>query len=532
MSLKRFATILILLYVFTCISAAATNRPNILFILADDLGYGDVACYNPEAKAPTPHLDALARQGMRFTDAHSPSTVCTPTRYSLLTGRMAFRTGKGGVFTGVGGPCLIKPARLTLGGMLKEQGYVTAMFGKWHIGMTFYDQDGKPINQGGMTGVKRIDYTRPATGAPIQRGFDQFYGTVSCPTTDWLYAYVDGDRIPVPPTGLLDKTDLPKHPYANDNRRGTIAPNFDLEEVDLVFLKKSQAFLRNHVRKDPDKPFFLFHSMQAVHLPSFPADPFKGKTKAGPHGDFIFEMDWIVGELMKTLDELDLTNNTIVMFGSDNGPEVPTVIAMRRDHQHDGARPWRGVKRDQWEGGHRTPFIVRWPGKVKAGTVCDEPLSLTDVFATCAAIVGATLPNDAAEDSFNMLPVLLGTQGKQRVRPYLLQQTWTLMMSIRQGDWKLLDHKGSGGNNYERDGEWGLKQYAIADTDPDAPGQLYNLADDPGETINVYSKHPEIVTRLKALLEEAKTSGRSAPKRRTGGMGFTVPGSLVTNKTY
>jgi len=532
MSLNRFATILILSFVFACISAAATNRPNILFILADDLGYGDVACYNPEAKAPTPHLDALARQGMRFTDAHSPSTVCTPTRYSLLTGRMAFRTGKGGVFTGVGGPCLIKPDRLTLGGMLEEQGYATAMFGKWHIGMTFYDQDGKPIHQGGMAGVKRIDYTRPATGAPIHRGFDQFYGTVSCPTTDWLYAYVDGDRIPVPPTGLLDKTYLPKHPYANDNRRGMIAPNFDLEKVDLVFLKKSQAFLRNHVRKHPDKPFFLFHSMQAVHLPSFPADPFKGKTQAGPHGDFIFEMDWIVGELMKTLDELDLADNTIVMFGSDNGPEVPTVIAMRRDHQHDGARPWRGVKRDQWEGGHRTPFIVRWPGKVKAGAVCDEPLSLTDVFATCAAIVGATLPNDAAEDSFNMLPVLLGTQGKQRVRPYLLQQTWTLKMSIRQGDWKLLDHKGSGGSNYERDGEWGLKQYAIADTDPDAPGQLYNLASDPGETINVYSKHPEIVTRLKALLEEAKTSGRTAPKRRIGGMGFTVPGSFVTNKTY
>ncbi len=510
---NRFAFMLILSLVFIGVSAAATNQPNILFILADDLGYGDIGCYNPEAKAPTPHLDALARQGMRFTDAHSPSTVCTPTRYSLLTGRMAFRTGKGGVFTGVGGPCMIKPERLTLGEMLKTQGYATAMFGKWHIGMTFYDKDGKPINQDGLKGVNRIDYSRPATGTPIHRGFDQFYGTVSCPTTDWLYAYVDGDRIPVPPTGLLDKTNLPKHPYANDNRRGMVAPNFDVEEVDLVFLKKSRAFLRSHVKKNPDKPFFLFHSMQAVHLPSFPADPFKGRTQAGPHGDFIFEMDWIVGELMNTLDRLGIADNTIVMFGSDNGPEVPTVIAMRRDHKHDGARPWRGVKRDQWEGGHRTPFIVRWPGKVKVGTVCDEPLSLTDVFATCAAIVNAKLPNDAAEDSFNMLPVLLGQQGSPRVRPYVLQQTWSLKMSLRKGHWKLLDHKGSGGSNYERDGEWGLKQYAIADTDPDAPGQLYDLARDPGETINVYSKHPEIVAELKALLEEAKTSGRTAPER-------------------
>jgi len=513
MHLSRFAVMGILSFVVTGISAAADNQSNIVFILADDLGYGDVACYNPEAKAPTPHLDALAAQGMRFTDAHSPSTVCTPTRYSLLTGRMAFRTGKGGVFTGVGGPCMIEAERLTLGSMLQAQGYATAMFGKWHIGMTFYDKDGEPIHQDGMKGVKRIDYARPATGSPIHRGFDQFYGTVSCPTTDWLYAYVDGDRIPVPPTGLLDKTNLPKHPYANDNRRGMIAPNFDVEKVDLAFLKKSQAFLRSHVSQNPNKPFFLFHSMQAVHLPSFPADPFKGKTQAGPHGDFIFEMDWIVGELMKTLDELGIADNTIVMFGSDNGPEVPTVIAMRRDHQHDGARPWRGVKRDQWEGGHRTPFIVRWPGKVKAGAVCDEPLSLTDVFATCAAIVDAKLPNDAAEDSFNMLPVLLGQQGTRRVRPYVLQQTWTLKMSLRKGHWKLLDHKGSGGSNYERDGEWGLKQYAIADTDPDAPGQLYNLASDPGETINLYSKHPKIVAELKALLEEAKTSGRTAPKR-------------------
>ena len=201
----------ILSFVGIGISAAADNQPNILFILADDLGYGNVACYNPEAKAPTPHLDALAGQGMRFTDAHSPSTVCTPTRYSLLTGRMAFRTGKGGVGAGVGGPCMIEAERLTLASMLKQQGYATAMFGKWHIGMTFYDRDGKPIKDQGIEGVKRIDYARPATGAPIHRGFDQFYGTVSCPTTAWLYAYVEGDRIPVPPTGLLDKTNLPKH---------------------------------------------------------------------------------------------------------------------------------------------------------------------------------------------------------------------------------------------------------------------------------------------------------------------------------
>jgi arylsulfatase A-like enzyme len=186
---------------------------------------------------------------------------------------------------------------------------------------------------------------------------------------------------------------------------------------------------------------------------------------------------------------------------------------MRSDHRHDGARPWRGVKRDQWEGGHRTPFIVRWPGKVKPGSVSDQLTSLTDVFATCAAITGGRLPNEAAEDSYDMLPVLTGKQGDKPVRPYLLQQTNSLAMSVRRGEWKLLDHQGSGGNNYERVGEWGMKPYALPDTDPDAPGQLYHLAKDPGETNNIYSKHPEIVSELKALLEQARESGRSAPAR-------------------
>ena len=283
---------------------AHRQRPNILLILADDLGYGDIGCYNRESKVPTPNLDQLAKQGMRFTDAHSPSTVCTPTRYSLLTGRMAFRTGMKGVFTGAGGPCLIEPSRLTLPELLHQQGYATAMVGKWHIGMTFHDKDGHPINENGLEAVKRIDYSRPIPDAPIHRGFDQFFGTACCPTTDWLYAYIDGDRIPEPPTHVLDRTPLPKHPYSRDNRPGMIAPGYDLEQVDLVFLEKSQEFLRRHVREHSETPFFLFHSTQAVHLPSFPADRFQGKTTAGPHGDFIFELDYVVGELLRTLDEL------------------------------------------------------------------------------------------------------------------------------------------------------------------------------------------------------------------------------------
>ena len=507
---QRLALFYVLVFGLIC-SATAENLPNILFILADDLGYGDVGCYNAQSKVPTPNLDQLARQGIRLIDAHSPSTVCTPTRYSLLTGRMAFRTGMQGVFTGAGGPCMIEKDRLTLPQMLRNAGYKTAMFGKWHVGMTFFDDAGKAIHQNGLPAVKRIDYGRTIPDAPIHRGFDHFFGTVCCPTTDWLYAFVDGDRIPVPPTKIVDRSRLPTHPYSRDNRPGMIAPDFDLEEVDLLFLEKSQQFLKQHVKTNPGQPFFLFHSTQAVHLPSFPADQFKGKTKAGPHGDFIFELDYVVGELLKTLQEAGVAENTLVMFSSDNGPEVTSTIHMRGDHQHDGARPWRGMKRDNWEGGHRVPFIARWPGKIEPGSTSDQTLNLTDVMATCAAIVGADLPNQAAEDSENLLPALVGTAPKEMIRPYTMHQTISLALAIRKGSWKYLDHKGSGGNSYARPH---LKPFALPDTAPEATGQLYNLQTDPGETINLAGKHPEIVTELKAKLEQYKQSGRSVPQRK------------------
>ena len=489
-------------------------RPNVVLILADDLGYGDVGCYNPESKVPTPNIDRLARQGMLFSDAHSPSTVCTPTRYSILTGRMAFRTGMRGVFTGAGGPCMIEESRPTIGSMLQDKGYTTALFGKWHVGMTFLDKQGQPINKNGLEAVQRIDYSRPITDAPVHRGFDHFFGTVCCPTTDWLYAFIEGDRIPVPPTGIIDREPLPNHPYSQDNRPGMIAPGYDMEEIDLVFLEKSPAFLEERSDKSPEKPFFLFHSTQAVHLPSFAADAFKGKTKAGPHGDFIFELDHVVGELMRALDKHGLSENTLVVLSSDNGPEVPTVISMRNDHEHDGARPWRGVKRDNWEGGHRVPFIARWPGRIAPGSRSEQTICLTDLMATCAAVAGAVLPQDAAEDSYSFLPTLLGEDPGKSRREYTLHQTISLALAIRRGPWKYLDHRGSGGNDYSREGRWGMKPYALPERAPEAPGQLYRLDEDPGETNNLYFEHPKIVTELKAKMGEFKASGRSAPDRR------------------
>ena len=501
--------------------SSVDSYPNVLLIYADDLGYGDVGCYNPESKVPTPHMDHLATEGIRFADAHSPSTVCTPSRYSVMTGRMAFRLDYAGVFTGVQGPCLIAEDRLTLPEMLKERGYETALFGKWHIGMTFRDKEGQPVYElqdaivaehgrlsSGIKLVEIVDFSKKIEGGPLDHGFDHFYGTACCPTTDWLYSYIDGNIVPNPPAGLLDrqKEGLPTHPYSRDNRLGYISDDFDLQEVDMVFLEKSQAFLRNHAAQNPAKPFFLFHSAQAVHLPSFPSKDFRGETNAGPHGDFIYQFDHIVGELLKSLDSLGMAENTLVIVTSDNGPEVPTSIAMRGDQNHNGSRPWRGMKRDQWEGGHRVPFIARWPGLIEAGSVSDQTICQTDIMATCAAFLGYDLPHDAAEDSFNILPALLHEDNGTPIRPFTLHQTNRLALAIRKGSWKYLDHQGSGGNVYNQER---LQPFVLSESAPDAPGQLYNLDTDPGETKNLYFERPELVKELKALLEEAKESGRS-----------------------
>ena len=511
--MKFYLLVILSFFTFTC--SSKQQLPNVIFILADDLGYGDVGVYNSNSKIPTPNLDRMAKEGMMFTDAHSPSTVCTPTRYSLLTGRMAFRTGKVGVFNTPGGPSMIEKERLTIGKMLQSKGYKTAVVGKWHLGLTFFDKDGKHIREGGIEAVQRIDFSQKIPDSPLSRGFDYFFGTPNCPTTDQLYAYMEGDSFPVPPNMLLDKAPLPKHIYSLDNDYGMIAPDFDLEEVDNKFLSKSIQFIENHSKTSKNQPFFLFHSAQAVHLPSFPSDEFKGKTSFGPHGDFIFQLDHIVGEIIKTVNDNGFGDNTLIIFSSDNGPEVPTVVNMRKDYNHDGAYPLRGVKRDNWEGGHRVPFIAYWPGKIKPGNVSNQMTSLTDLMATLADIIDFDLPNDAGEDSYSILPVFLGKS--EEIRKYMIQQSIEppgsniVRLSIRKGPWKYLDHKGSGGNQYiNNDDYWSMPiEKNIPNDLTGAPGQLYNLNWDLGETKNLYFEYPKIRDELIKKLNEFKKSGRS-----------------------
>ena len=497
--------------------AEKTDYPNIILIYADDLGYGDLSCYNPDSAYNTPRIDKMAAEGIRFTDAHSPSTICSPSRYGLYSGQQIFRsTGRGGgAWEGPGGPSYLKPGTLTLGGMLQETGYRTGVFGKWHVGLTWLDRDGKRLG-GGFENSLLIDYQKstPLVDGPNARGFDESFVTPNCPTTDPLYLYIENGFVPVPASMRHKRENLPNPggKWRWDNDEGWMAPGYEFVNADLLFFEKTKRFMVDHFKRFPDRPVFAVLSTQIAHAPVLPADEFNDSTKAGPRGDFVFELDTLVGRVLDLIEELEIDDQTLVLFNADNGPETLHVAWMREDHNHDPSGGWRGMKRDGWEGGHRVPYIVRWPNRIPPEQVSDQLTSTTDIVATLASVVGYQLPDDAAVDSFDMLPVLLGTQPADRsIRPHLLTQSFRGEFQIRQGSWKLLDHKGSGGNNYTNGL---LKQYALPETEPEAEGQLYNLNTDPGERTNLYFKESTKRKELQTLLEQLKKSGRSTPTDR------------------
>lgn len=495
----------------------AQELPNILFIYADDLGFGDLSCYNPESAYETPRLDQMAAEGIRFTDAHSPSTICSPSRYGLFSGQQIYRsTGRGGgAFEGPGGPSYLKPGTLTLAEMLKEKGYRTGVFGKWHVGLTWLDKDGKRLG-GGFENSLLIDYEKstPLVDGPNERGFDESFVTPNCPTTDPLYVYIENGLVPEPASQRHQRSNLPNPggKWRWDNDEGWMAPGYEFVNADLLFYDKTRQFITEHRRLRPDQPFFAVLSTQIAHAPVLPAEEFREKTKAGARGDFVHELDTLVGRLIDLVTELGIEENTLILFNADNGPETMHVHWMREDHDHDPAGGWRGMKRDGWEGGHRVPFIARWPKRIPQGQVSDQMTNTTDIFATLASVVGYELPEEAARDSFDMLPAMLGTQDpNQSIRPHLLTQSFRGEFQIRLGEWKYLDHQGSGGNRYDRGF---MSSYALPDSEPEAPGQLYNLATDPGETKNLFYQNDAKRIQMQKLLEQLKESGRSAPKKR------------------
>lgn len=499
-------------------AVAEQDLPNIVIIYADDLGYGDLSSYNANAAYQTPRLDRMAAEGIRFTDAHSPSTICSPSRYGLYSGQQIYRsTGRGGgAFEGPGGPSYLKPGTLTIGDMLKQKGYRTGVFGKWHVGLTWLDENGNRLG-GGFENSLLIDYEKstPLIDGPNTRGFDESFVTPNCPTTDPLYIYIENGMVPSPASQRHRRANLPNPggKWRWDNDEGWMAPDYEFVQADLLFTKKATEFITDHRKTNPEQPFFVVLSTQICHAPVLPAPAFNDITSGGPRADFVYQLDSLVGRILDLIRDLGIDEDTLILFNSDNGPETMHVNWMRQDHDHDPSGGWRGMKRDGWEGGHRVPFIARWPTRIPAGQISDQMTSTTDIFATVASVVGYELPTDAATDSFDMLPAMLGiSDPNSSIRPHLLTQSFRGEFQVRRGDWKYLDHQGSGGNNYANGM---LKQYASPDTEPDAPGQLYDLSSDPGETTNLYFKEMAIRQELQALLAKLKQQGRSAPMSRT-----------------
>lgn len=495
-------------------SAAGTSRvPSIVVILADDLGYGDLACNNPQSKIPTPHADRLAAEGMRFTDAHSPSAVCTPTRYSLLTGRYHWRSRlKSGVLDGLSPP-LIEADRVTVASFLRDHGYATACVGKWHLGLQWTRTDGAPENEDraeqGVRPGYDIDYGRSFSGGPLALGFDRFFG-IAASLNMPPFCYLEGDRVLRLPT-LRQERIRDANFLATDE--GVRSPDFTNYGVLPRLVGEAIGFIEDRSAAAPDRPFFLYLPLPSPHLPVVVNQEYRGRSRAGDYGDFVVETDAALGAILATLDRLKIAGNTLVLFTSDNGglyhywdaKEADDVrhyrITGRAEHirqfGHQGNAWMRGTKADIWEGGHRVPLLVRWPGKTPAGAVSDQLVDLSDLLATVAAIVGAELPAGAGPDSRNILPALLDASPSRPVRQHTVHASLHGVLAIRQGPWKLVpDHRGSGGFSQPRQ------------LDPNREGgprgQLYHLPSDPAETRNLYDDEPDVVRRLSELLESVR----------------------------
>jgi arylsulfatase A-like enzyme len=497
----KFLAQLSLGFALTLLAATAATRPNIVFILSDDLGYGDVKCLNPQGKIATPNLDRLAAGGMIFTDAHTSSSVCTPTRYGVMTGRYNWRTKlQNGVLGGLS-PHLIDLQRLTVARFLKQDGYHTACVGKWHLGMDWATTG--PVAELSIESRAQafnVDFTQPIKNGPLAVGFDYYFG-ISASLDMVPYTFIENDRVTVQPT---EDRGLPMfHGREGNSRQGPAAPGFTGYEVLPTLIDKAVAYVDQRAADaKAGKPFFLYLPLASPHTPILPNPKWQGKSGLNAYADFVMEHDAEVGRFLAALDRQGLTENTLIIFTSDNGCSPSAKFDELLAKDHNPSHVFRGHKADIFDGGHRVPFIVRWPAKVKAGTTSDQLVCLTDFMATCAAILEKPLPANAAEDSFSFLPALLG-QKNPNARTAIVHHSINGSFAIRDGNWKLDLCPGSGG--------WSAPRPGLDDTSQLPLVQLYDLSKDIGETKNLQAEQPQTVARLTKLLEGYVANGRSTP---------------------
>lgn len=466
----------------------AAEKPNILILYADDIGYGDFTLNNPATKIPMPHLEKLAGDGMNFTDGHSSSGICTPSRYALLTGRAHWRDFHGIVNT-FGKPAF-NQGQLTMPAMLREKGYATACIGKWHLGWNW-----DAIRKGKGVTPDDFDWSKPIPGGPLDRGFDHYFGdtVINFPP----YCWIEDNKVVKAPDTMMDSKKWKKIKEGDwECRPGPMASDWDPYQNIPETTKRGVEYIR--AQKDSGKPFFLYFAYPSPHAPIIPNDEFDGKSQAGPYGDFIFETDHSVGQLLAALEETGQAANTIVIFTADNGPEN-YAKARKEKFDHWSSEPLRGLKRDIFEGGHRVPTVIRWPGVIKPGGTSHALFAQTDLMATLASLVGYKLPDNAAEDSFNFLPYLKG-EAENGPRTAMVHNTNANAYAIRDGDWVLVNVKPAGAE-------------ASGKNDGATPRiELHNLREDISQKTNLAAKHPERVVAMQALLDKLHAQGHTAPR--------------------
>ena len=506
--IARFSAIFSIIFV----GIAWAKQPNVLILYADDLGFGDLGCYNKKSRIPTPNLDRLASESVRFTDGHSSSGICTPSRFAMLTGRHHWRDFHG-IVNAFGGS-VFKPERLTLPEMLKEKGYKTAAIGKWHLGWNWDAirnkevraitvQEGRRKKQ--QLGPEAFDWTKSIPNGPLDHGFDYYFGdtVINFPP----YCWIENDKVVKAPDTLMQTGKWKKIKEGGwECRPGPMVTGWDPYENIPTTTKKGVDYIKEAAKAE--EPFFLYFAYPAPHAPIIPNDEFDGKSKAGPYGDFVYETDHSIGQLLQALKDSGQAENTIVIFSADNGPEH---YAYTRDAKFDhwSAHPFRGLKRDAYEGGHHVPFMVKYPGVTMAGTVNDALVSQIDIMATLASVVGYDLPDkNAAEDSHDLLPLLKGQV--KSIRTSHIHNTFDHTWAFREGDWVLVT--GKSGHHSRVTKEW-LKKHDYPKTESKQP-RLFNLREDIGQRNDLAAKHPEKVKAMETSLARIRAQGYSAPRLR------------------